>query len=244
MDDSLAIKNYITDADKQFFYATLMNHLKDYSDVYKIKFEKRVVDYITSDEYLFSEVLVDDDCPKIVFGVSGYEPLENWLFKDVSYIKRAKELHKLIEDGKLEIAKLLDLRDSNSPEFSQSKLDELSKLQSQYNLELSSLEIDNTFFRREKIFEKVDMALVFALTPHAEHNETLKEICRLINEHLIDRSGYMRDEKKLQDDLNDALLNENVGSIKFNIDEIDNRRTTRRRDMLTLGTCTLVKTNQ
>ena len=244
MDDKFAIKNYITDADKQFFYATLMNHLKDYSDVYKIKFEKKVVDYITSDTYLCSEVLVDDDLPKIVFGISGYEPLENWLFKDVSYIKRADELHKLIEDGRKEIAKLLEKRDTNSPEFKQSDLDELSKLQSQYNLELSSLEIDNTFFRREKIFEKVDMALVFALTPHAEHNETLKEICRLINEHLIDRSGYMRDEKKLQDDLNDALLNENVGSIKFNIDEIDNRRTTRRRDMLTLGTCTLVKTNQ
>ena len=244
MDESFAIKNYITEDDKRFYYATLMNHLKDYSDAYKIQFEKRVIEYITSDKYLFSEVLIDDPCPKIVFGIGGYESLENWLYKDVSYIKRASELHQMINDGKKKIAILLDQRDSGSPAFSQDALDELSRAQAQYNLELSSLEIDNTFFRREKLFEKIDMALVFALSPHAETNETLKEICRLINNHLADRSAYMREEKRLQDELNKALLSENVSSIKVNIDEIDNRRTTRRRDMLTLGTCTLIKTNQ
>lgn len=244
MDDSLAIKNYITEDDKRFYYATLMNHLKDYSDVYKLQFSKKVIDYLTSDQYLLSEIYVDEDLPRIVLGLSGYEPLENWLFKDVSYIKRANELHRMIEEGRKQIAILIDMRDRGDPSFNQTELDNLSRTQSNYNLELSSLEIDNTFFRREKIFEKVDMALVFALTPFAQTNDTLKEICRLINEHLIDRSGYMRDEQKLQEDLNNALATENVGSIKLNIDEIDSRRSTRRRDMLTLGTCTLVKTNQ
>ena len=88
------------------------------------------------------------------------------------------------------------------------------------------------------------MALVYALKPHAENNETLKEIVRLINNHLRERSAYMRDEKKLQDALNEAVSQDNLNSIKLNADEIENRRTFRRKNMLTLGTCTLVKTNQ
>ena len=39
-------------------------------------------------------------------------------------------------------------------------------------------------------------------------------------------------------------LFKDVNSIKLNADEIENRRTFRRKNMLTLGTCTLVKTNQ
>ena len=241
--ESLALKDYLTDADKTFYYRDLMNNLKAYSDAYHIQFEKKVIDYLTSDAYLNSEVLVDDELPKIVFGVSGIEPLENWLYKDVSYIKRANELKRQSNDGKKKIAELLDKRDRGET-VDQSELDELSKLQSQYNLELSALEIDNTFFRRHKLFEKEDMALVYALTPHAKNNETLQEIIRLINNHLKERSAYMREEKQIQDELNEALKTENASSIKLSIDEIDSRRTRRRREMLTLGTCTLVKTNQ
>ena len=241
--DELALKNYITEADKKFFYQDIMNYLKAYSDAYHINFEKKTVEYLTSDKFLYSEVLVDDDLPKIVFGISGVEPLENWLYKDVSYIKRANELRKLLDEGKKKIEELMIKRDNGEP-IDQNLLDELSKKQTQYNLELNTLEIDNTFFRRHKIFEKIDMALVYALTPHAEKNETLKEIVRLINNHLRERSAYMRDEKKLQDALNEAIAQDNLNSIKINAEEIDNRRTFRRKNMLTLGTCTLVKTNQ
>ena len=54
----------------------------------------------------------------------------------------------------------------------------------------------------------------------------------------------MREEKAIQDELKEAMKSENASSIKLSIDEIDSRRTRRRREMLTLGTCTLVKTNQ
>ncbi len=37
--DELALKNYITEADKKFFYRDLMNYLKAYSDAYHINFE-------------------------------------------------------------------------------------------------------------------------------------------------------------------------------------------------------------
>jgi hypothetical protein len=243
MENELALKNYITEADKKFFYHDLMNYLKAYSEAYQISFEKKTVEYLTSDEYLYSEVLVDDELPKIVFGISGVEPLENWLFKDVSYIRRANELRKLLDEGKKSIEELITKRD-NGEVIDQNMLDDLSKKQAQYNLELNTLEIDNTFFRRHKIFEKIDMALVYALTPHAENNETLKEIVRLINNHLKERSAYMREEKRLQDNYYAALAQENPTSIKLSIDEIDNRRTFRRKNMLTVGTCTLVKTNQ
>jgi len=241
--DEFALKNFITEADKKFFYQDLMNYLKTYSDAYHINFEKKVVNYVTSDEFLYSEVLVDDDLPKIILGVSGVEALENWLYKDVSYVKRTNEIKKLLAEGKEKIAKLQERRD-NGEQINQKEIDELSARQSQYNLELNTLEIDNTFFRRHKIFEKIDMALVYALTPHAEHNDTLKEIVRLINNHLRERSAYMLEEKKLQDSLNNAIDEKNVSSIKINVDEIDMRRTDRRKNMLTVGTCTLVKTNQ
>lgn len=241
--DELALKNYITEADKKFFYQDIMNYLKAYHDAYHVDFEKKTVEYITSDAFLYSEVLVDTDLPEIVFGISGLEARENWLFKDVSYIKRANELRKLLDEGKKTIEELMIKRD-NGEVIDQNLLDELSKKQTQYNLELNTLEIDNTFFRRHKIFEKIDMALVYALKPHAETNETLKEIVRLINNHLKERSAYMRDEKKLQDALNEAISQDNLNSIKLNAEEIDNRRTFRRKNMLTLGTCTLVKTNQ
>ncbi len=241
--DEFALKNFITEADKKFFYQDLMNYLKDYSDAYKINFEKRVVNYVTSDDFLFSEVLVDDELPKITFGISGIEAQENWLYKDVSYVKRTSEIKKLIAEGKEKIAKLQERRD-NGEEIDQSEIDELSARQSQYNLELNTLEIDNTYFRRNKIFEKIDMALVYALTPHAEHNDTLKEIVNIINNHLKERSAYMIEEKKLQDALNNAIDEKNVSSVKLNVEEIDMRRTDRRRNMLTVGTCTLVKANQ
>ncbi len=241
--DELALKNYITEADKKFFYQDIMNYLKAYSDAYHIDFTKKTVEYITSDEFLYSEVYLDTDLPKIDRGIDGVKAFENWLYKDVSYIKRANELRKLLDGGKKQIEELMIKRDNGEP-IDQNLLDELSKKQAQYNLELNTLEIDNTFFRRHKIFEKIDMALVYALTPHTENNETLKEIVRLINNHLKERSAYMRDEKKLQDALNEAVSQDNLNSIKLNADEIENRRTFRRKNMLTLGTCTLVKTNQ
>ena len=85
--DELALKNYITEADKKFFYRDLMNYLKAYSDAYHINFEKKTVEYLTSDEYLFSEVYEDTDLPKVDRGIDGVKAFENWLFKDVSYIK-------------------------------------------------------------------------------------------------------------------------------------------------------------
>ena len=54
----------------------------------------------------------------------------------------------------------------------------------------------------------------------------------------------MQDEIKLKKELEEAIANGDEENIKLKSAEIENRRAARRRDMLTLGTCTVVKTNQ
>jgi hypothetical protein len=239
--EKLTLKDWLTDADRKFYHGTLFNSLLDYRDYYKLDYDKNIVAFLDSSDYIESEELNSEDETTIVRGISGYEALETWLFKDVSYVKRENELNKLINEGKDKISELLSKREKG--EDVQGLLDEASKKQASLQLELSNINIDNTFFRREKLYEKVDLALSFMLDSFKD-NSTLVEIARQIKEHIKDRSGYMQDEIKLKKELEEAIANGDEENIKLKSAEIENRRAARRRDMLTLGTCTVVKTNQ
>lgn len=238
--EKLSLKDWLTEADRKFYFGNIMNSLKDYRDVYKLQYDTTLVDYLRSDRYLESEELSDDEDAKIVRGIHGYEALELWLFKDVAYVDDENKLSKEIENGKKLIGDLFTRK--NAGENVDHELDEASMKQSRLNIELSNINIDNTFFRREKIYEKVDLALTTILGQF--NNPDLKEISRQIEEHIKRRSGYMMDELELKNNLKEAIAKgdeETAKNIKF---ELEARRQTRRRDMLTLGTCTVVKTNQ
>ena len=236
--EKLTLKDWLTEADRKFYHGTLFNALADYRDVYKLEFDSKALEYVDSPTYIESEELDSEDEAKIVRGISGYEALETWLFKDVSYVKKENELSKQIEEGKKKISDLLSRREKG--ENVQHELDEASGNQSRLKTELSDINIDNTFFRREKLYEKVDLALAFILDSFKE-NETLKEISRLIKEHIKERSLYMLDEIQLKSELEEAISRDDQETIKIKSTEIENRRASRRRDMLTMGTCTVVK---
>ena len=51
----------------------------------------------------------------------------------------------------------------------------------------------------------------------------------------------MLDEIQLKSELEEAISRDDQETIKIKSTEIENRRASRRRDMLTLGTCTVVK---
>jgi hypothetical protein len=238
--EKLTLKDWLTDADRKFYHGTLFNSLLDYRDYYKLDYDKNIVAFLDSSDYIESEELNSEDETTIVRGISGYEALETWLFKDVSYVKRENELNKLINEGKDKISELLSKREKG--EDVQGLLDEASKKQASLQLELSNINIDNTFFRREKLYEKVDLALSFILGSF--ENDSLKEIARQISEHIKDRSGYMKDELELKTKYKEALARGDEEKAKEIGYELDARRATRRRDMLTLGTCTVVKANQ
>ena len=238
--EKLSLKDWLTEDDRKFYYGNIMNSLKDYRDVYKLQYDTTLVEYLTGDRYLEDEELSDDDEAKIVRGISGYDALELWLFKDVAYIEDENRISKEIEKEKEIISELFNRK--NAGENVDHELEEESKKQSTLNIELSNINIDNTFFRREKIYEKVDLALTTVLGQF--NNPELKEISRLIQEHIKERSGYMIDELNLKKDLKVAIAMNDEAKAKEISLEIDARRQTRRRDMLTLGTCTVVKTNQ
>lgn len=238
--EKLSLKDWLTEADRKFYFGNIMNSLKDYREVYKLQYDTTLVDYLTGARYLESEELSDDENPKIVRGISGYEALELWLFKDVAYVDDENRLSKEIQKEKDIITDLFKRKDNG--ENVDSQLEDESKKQAKLNIELSNVNIDNTFFRREKIYEKVDLALTTILKQF--DNPDLKEISRQIEEHIKDRSGYMIDELELKKNLKVALATDDLEKAKEIRLELDARRQTRRRDMLTLGTCTVVKTNQ
>ena len=238
--EKLTLKDWLTDADRKFYYGTIMNSLKDYRDVYKLDYDQNAVNFLRSDSYIESEVLTGEESAKIVRGISGYEALELWLFKDVAYVDQENELSKAIEEEKAKITDLFRRKDNG--ENVDAELDEETKKQARLNIELSNVNIDNTFFRREKLYEKVDLALSFILGSF--ENDSLKEIARQISEHIKDRSGYMKDELELKTKYKEALARGDEEKAKEIGYELDARRATRRRDMLTLGTCTVVKANQ
>ena len=238
--EKLTLKDWLTDADRKFYYGTIMNSLKDYRDVYKLDYDMNAVNFLRSDSYIESETLTSEESAKIVRGISGYEALELWLFKDVAYVDQENELSKAIEEEKAKITDLFRRKDNG--ENVDAELDEETKKQARLNIELSNVNIDNTFFRREKLYEKVDLALSFILGSF--ENDSLKEIARQISEHIKDRSGYMKDELELKTKYKEALARGDEEKAKEIGYELDARRATRRRDMLTLGTCTVVKANQ
>ena len=236
----ITLKDWLTEADRKFYFGTIMNSLMDYREVYKLQYDNTAVEYLRGDKYIESEELSDDDNAKIVRGISGYEALELWLFKDVAYVEEENNLSEEIEKGKALIADLYKRKNEGEDVIEEIGIE--AKRQARLNIELSNVNIDNTFFRREKLYEKVDLALSFILSQF--ENDDLKEITRQINEHIKDRSGYMLDELKLKNDLKEAIDKADMDKAQEIAYELEARRATRRRDMLTLGTCTVVKTNQ
>ena len=109
--EKLTLKDWLTDADRKFYHGTLFNSLLDYRDYYKLDYDKNIVAFLDSADYIESEELNSEDETTIVRGISGYEALETWLFKDVSYVKRENELNKLINEGKDKISELLSKRE-------------------------------------------------------------------------------------------------------------------------------------
>ncbi len=109
--EKLTLKDWLTDADRKFFHGTLMNSLLDYREVYHLEFDRKAVEYLDSPAYIESEELDSNNETKIVRGISGYESLETWLFKDVSYVDKENELKRLLDEGKKNISELLDKRE-------------------------------------------------------------------------------------------------------------------------------------
>ena len=236
----ITLKDWLTEADRKFYFGTIMNSLMDYREVYKLQYDTTAVTFLKSDKYIEMEELSDDEEAKIVRGISGYEALELWLFKDVAYIDEENTLSEEIEKGKERISELFKKKDNGEDVISEIEIE--TKRQARLNVELSNVNIDNTFFRREKLYEKVDLALTFILSQF--DNPDLKEISKKINDHIKARSGYMIDEINLKKELKEAINNDDRVKAEEISYELEARRATRRRDMLTLGTCTVVKTNQ
>ena len=50
--EKLSLKDWLTEADRKFYFGNIMNSLKDYRDVYKLQYDTTLVDYLRSDRYV------------------------------------------------------------------------------------------------------------------------------------------------------------------------------------------------
>ena len=194
---SSSMKGIITPEDKENYLKTLFKKLKLIEDHTGVKLDQELINFFTSDEYIYSttsklpDILRDEDFTRIM---------------------NAWSLPLLVNDNREELAN----RELYSAENSIKSLERyvainglgntednptivlLNNLRRDVAEEKDRVNADINFFKKEKLKERVEVAILYSVKDQTKDTK-LQSLSNALKETITDRINYMKDETVLRE---------------------------------------------
>ena len=186
----------ITKADKDQYLENFYNKVKLIESATGIKLDEDVIKFFTSDDYIMGSDLT---LPPILQDENFGKLKDTWSLPVVVDDLRAEKADSELYAAKVSTNELENYYAKNYGNTADNTaIETLKGLSSDVEEEKNRVVSDIEFFKREKMKERVEVAILASVAGMSQ-NKKIDTLANLLKESITSRVNYMKDEEKLRD---------------------------------------------
>ena len=192
----LQVANIITDQDKQSYLEDFFTKVKIIEEKAGIVLDPEFIKFFTSDEYIKANDLT---LPPLLQDENYDKLKDTWSLPVMVEDSREEETNLELYQAKDSINSLEKYYAQNYGNTQDnSVIETLKGLSEDVSEEKERIEKDIEFFKKEKMKERVEVAILASVAGY-QSNKKIDTLANLLKEKITNRVNYMNDEKNLRD---------------------------------------------